>query len=388
MTPHKQTVGIDALQFYTPPFAIDLKVLAEHRGVDPDKFQHGLGQEQMAVMPPDEDVVTMAANAAEPLLEQGDREKIRLLLFATESGVDQSKAAGLWVHHLLSLPSSCRVMEVKQACYSATGALHLAASYLKEHPDEKVLLLASDNARYGLKSSGEPTQGCGAIAMLLSASPRLFALDRHQGVAASHVMDFWRPNYTSEAIVDGKYSTKVYLSTLIESFADYSLRSTRGFSDHDRFCFHIPFTKMARKAYERLAKHLQVPVEYEEHVAPGLLYSKKMGNAYTAALYVGLASMLENDPSDLSGKRVGLFSYGSGAVGEFFSGIVQPSYRNVLSNTKHAELFENRTPLSYKEYEEFFTYTLPSDGGDHRTPRTTPSRFRLVGVKDHERLYA
>ncbi len=388
MTSHEQSVGIDALQFYVPPFAIDLATLAAERCIDPDKFLLGLGQEQMAVMPPDEDIVTMAANAAAPLLEQEDKEKIRLLLFATESGVDQSKAAGLWVHHLLSLPSSCRVMEVKQACYSATCALHLAASYLKDHPDEKVLLLASDNARYGLKSSGEPTQGCGAIAMILSMSPRLFALDRHQGIAASHVMDFWRPNYSSEAIVDGKYSTKVYLSTLVESFADYSLRSTRSFSDHDRFCFHIPFTKMAKKAYERLAKHLQAPIEYEKHVAPGLLYSRKMGNAYTAALYVGLASMLENDPSDLSGKRIGLFSYGSGAVGEFFSGIVQPSYQNVLSPTKHAELFDNRKLLSYKEYEEFFTYALPSDGGDHATPRTTPSQFRLVGIKDHERLYA
>jgi len=382
-----QSVGIDALQFYTPPFAIDLATLAQHRGVDPDKFRIGLGQEQMAVMPPDEDVVTMAANAAHPLLEKIEKEKIRLVLFATESSVDQSKAAGLWVHHLLSLPSSCRIVEVKQACYSATCALHLASSYLKEHRDEKVLLIAADNARYGLNSSGEPTQGCGAIAMILSISPRLLSLDPHQGIAASHVMDFWRPNYLSEAVVDGKYSTQVYLNALIESWTDYSSRSNRAFSDHDRFCFHIPFTRMAKKAYERLAKHVQSPSEYERQVAASLLYSRKMGNAYTAALYIGLASLLENDSSDLSNKRVGFFSYGSGAVGEFFSGTVQSNYKEALLATQHARLFERRTLLSHKDYEEFFTYSVPSDGSNHTTPQISPSQFRFLGVKGHERLY-
>jgi len=387
MTSCVRGVGIDALQFYVPPFAIDLSILAKERGIDPEKFRVGLGQEQMAIMPPDEDVVTMAANAAAPLLDREGKEKIRLVLFATESSVDQSKAAGLWVHHLLSLPSSCRVVELKQACYSATCALQLASSYLKDHLDEKVLLLAADNARYGLNSSGEPTQGCGAIAMILSSSPRLLSIEPHQGISASHAMDFWRPNYRSEAIVDGKYSTRVYLNTLIESWSDYCLRSSHTFEDHDRFCYHIPFSRMARKAYERLAKQAQVSARFEEHVAPGLVYSTKVGNAYTAALYIGLVSMLENDRSDLSERRIGLFSYGSGSVGEFFSGIVQSGYQDVLSRDAHAKLFEGRSFLSYKEYEKFFNYQLSADGGDHVSPQVTPSQFRLLGVKNHERLY-
>lgn len=346
----------------------------------------------MSVLPPDEDIVTMAANAALPLLDEETKRAIRLILFATESGVDQSKAAGLWVHHLLGLSPSCRVVELKQACYSATCALQLGISYLHTHPKDKILLLASDNARYGLNTPGEATQGCGAAAMILSLSPRLVAIEETQGVVADHVMDFWRPNYLNEAIVDGKYSTKVYLTTLIKCWEEYSKNSGHSLGDHFRFCYHIPFTRMAEKAHERLTKSCTsseiCPKSLHEQVYSGLAYSQQLGNAYTASLYIGLASLLENDPKDLTEKRIGFFSYGSGCVGEFFSGIVQPGYQNALFCKEHTTLLSSRKKLSYEEYESFFTYRLPEDGGSHQTPATSDARFRLVGCQNHERLYS
>jgi len=123
--------GIDRISFYTPHYYLDLKTLAEQRGVDPDKYRLGIGQERMAVPPPDEDIVTLAANAAWPLLSEIDLSSIDCLLFATESGVDQSKAAGLFVHGLLKLPARCRVVELKQACYAGTVALRLAATWVQ-----------------------------------------------------------------------------------------------------------------------------------------------------------------------------------------------------------------------------------------------------------------
>jgi hydroxymethylglutaryl-CoA synthase len=387
---HAHRVGIDAIRLYTPPFSIDLATIAERRGVDPDKFRVGLGQHCMSVMPPDEDIVTMAANAALPLITDTTRQSIHLVLFATESGVDQSKAAGLWVHHLLGLSPSCRVIELKQACYSATCALQLGLNHLMVHPDEKVLVLASDNARYGLNTPGEPTQGCGAAAILLSASPRLMVVEPYQGVVAEHVMDFWRPNYMTEAVVDGKYSTKVYLNTLLKCWHEYCRQSGLTFADHARFCYHIPFTRMAEKAHERLVKtSCSDSSRHSMHhqVEPGLIYSRQLGNAYTAALYVGLASLLENDSEDLSGNRIGCFSYGSGCVGEFFSCLVQPEYRQHLFAQHHATLLGSRTRLTYEQYESFFSYHLPEDGGDHPTPMYTNAPFRFLGCRSHERLY-
>lgn len=379
-------VGIEALHFYTPPFSLDHSILAEHRGIDPKKFITGLGQSTMSILPPDEDIVSMAANAAHPLMTADNKQKIRLLLFATESGVDQSKAAGLWVHRLLELNPSCRVVELKQACYSATCALQLALSYLNQNPSEKVLLIASDEARYGLNTPGEPTQGCGAVAMILSATPRLLAIEPHQGVFAEHTMDFFRPNYMREAVVDGKFSTKMYLQTLTACWHDYTKRSARSFVDHQRFCYHIPFTKMAEKAHDRLSKIAEGPFNLAA-VEPSLIYSRHTGNVYAAALYIGLASLLENDLEDLTHKRVGLFSYGSGCVGEFFSGIVKEGYKEALHAKAHQELLSSRKKLTYEEYVSFFSYRLPEDGSEHVTPPVSSARFRLSGVKNHERLY-
>lgn len=383
-----KTVGIDAMRWYTPPFSLDLSSLAHARGIDPDKFSIGLGQQTMSVMPPDEDVVTMAAHAACELLQ--DKERISMLLFATESGIDQSKAAGLWVHHLLGLSPQCRVVELKQACYSATCALQLATSYLFTHPQERVLLIASDNARYGIGTPGESTQGCGAAAMILSASPRILSIEPHQGVYAEHVMDFWRPNYAQEAIVDGRFSTKVYLQTLGECWKSYTTLSGNGFEDHARYCYHIPFSRMAEKAHERLAKLSDTQASDQDlsrHIQAGLTYSRLTGNAYTAALYIGLSSMLETDTTDLSNKRIGFFSYGSGCVGEFFSGIVQPTYKKMLAPQAHQTLLDSRTPLSCVEYEKFFSSSLPIDGNKHLTPHVSSGIFRLSGIDKHERLY-
>ncbi len=72
--------------------------------MDADKFHVGLGQRTMSVPPPGEDIVTMAANAGKQALRDINVSDIEMLLFATESGIDQSKAAGLFVHKLLGLP--------------------------------------------------------------------------------------------------------------------------------------------------------------------------------------------------------------------------------------------------------------------------------------------
>ena len=62
-------VGIDRISFYTSHHYLDLSALAKARGIDPDKFLVGLGQETMGVSSPDEDIVTLAAHAAERVLK-------------------------------------------------------------------------------------------------------------------------------------------------------------------------------------------------------------------------------------------------------------------------------------------------------------------------------
>jgi hydroxymethylglutaryl-CoA synthase len=383
-------IGIDRLSFYTSHYYVDLKTLAQARAVDTDKYYVGIGQEKMAIPSPDEDIVTLAASAAYPLMEQGDLENVELVLFATESGIDQSKAAGIYVHGLLEMSPRCRTVELKQACYSGTAAIQLAIGFVARNPDKKALVITSDIARYELGSPGEATQGCGAVAILISADPRIMAIDSECGYYTEDVMDFWRPNYRSEALVDGKYSTMVYIHALIESWKQYAGLTGRSLADFDRFCYHIPFTKMAEKAHQKLCRKFKVDVGSEQMHAlleESLRYSRVTGNCYSGSMYVGLTSLLDTAFEDLAGKRIGLYSYGSGCVGEFFSGVIQPGYRDVLFADAHKNLLENRTELTYQQYEDIFNYEVPTDGGDYVFPQYKTGSFRFSGISQHKREY-
>ncbi len=383
-------VGIDTIAFYTSHYALDLARLAEQRGIDPDKFYVGLGQHKMAVPSPDEDVVTMGANAGLRAIRDVDLSSIEMLLFATESGIDQSKAAGIYVHDLLGLPERCRVIELKQACYSATLALQLALPFLRQHPEKKVLLIASDIARYGLGTPGESSQGCGAVAMILSVNPRILALDSEYGVVTENVMDFWRPNYSDAAFVEGKYSSKLYLNMLEKSWQQYRALSNREFTDHAYYCYHTPVPKLVEKAHQHLAKINNQTLTEENlqaQIASSLEYGRKIGNSYTASLYIGLTALLDFSKEDLTLKRLGFYSYGSGCVAEYFSGVVQANYKTVLDTEQHTKMLANRTELSYPEYQDFYLFNYPVDGSRRDISHHTKGEFRLVAIENHKRIY-
>lgn len=384
-------VGIDAIGFYTSPYCLDLKTLAEARGIDVNKFYVGLGQEKMAVIPPDEDVVTMAADAGYRVLKQIDPKSIDTLLFATESAIDQSKAAGMFVHRLLGLPERCRVLEIKQACYGATAAVQMALPMLRENPNKKILVIASDVARYGLKSKGESSQGGGAIALLLSQNPRILAIEPESGFYTEDLMDFWRPNYREEAIVDGQYSCEVYLKLVQKTWEQYTALSGRTLKDHAHICYHVPVPRLVEKAHQYLLKINNAPklssATLKEVLGPALAYGRITGNCYTAALYLSFLSLLENSPSDLSGKRIGFYSYGSGCIGEFFSGIVQAGYQDSLDKAGHQKMLAERQLLSQAEYENFYNFHYPNDGAKLVLSSYGQGRYRLSGIDQHKRLY-
>ncbi|CUH51339.1 hydroxymethylglutaryl-CoA synthase [Shimia marina] len=378
--------GIEAMSFYTPHRYISLATLAEKHGIDPEKFSRGIGQEKIALPGHDEDIVTMAAEAARPLIDRYGTEGIDTVLFATETGIDQSKAAGIYVHRLLGLPANCRNVELKQACYSATPALQLACSYVARRPDRKVLVIASDVARYDRESSGEATQGAGAVAMLISADPKLLEIGAVSGLFSEDIMDFWRPNHRRTPLFDGKFSTLRYLNALIEAWRDYGENGGKAYEDFARFCYHLPFSRMGEKAHRHLAKSAKASLDMEMAL-PGMLYNRVVGNSYTASIYLALISTLENSEDDLTGKSIGLFSYGSGATGEFFDATVVSGYQEHLFTQHHQAILEDRVPVSYEDYVELWGAPVAKDGEELTFEVEARGRYRLAGINDHKRIY-
>lgn len=378
--------GITAMSFYTPHRYIALETLAEHHGIDPEKFSKGIGQEKIALPGHDEDIVTMAAEAARPILDKYGNEGIDTVLFATETGIDQSKAAGIYLHALLGLPANCRNVELKQACYSATPALQMACSYVARKPDRKVLVIASDVARYDLDSSGEATQGAGAVAMLVTADPKLLEIGVVSGVFSEDIMDFWRPNHRRTPLFDGKYSAMRYLNALIEAWRDYQTNGGQSYDSFSHFCYHLPFSRMGEKAHRHLAKETKTPLNMQSAL-PGMIYNRQIGNSYTASIYLAILSTLEHADTDLTDQSIGLFSYGSGATGEFFDATVVKGYSEQLFSARHKRLLDDRTPVTYEDYVALWQTVPTEDGGLVEMPDEARGRYRLASIDEHKRIY-
>ncbi|MFB7472673.1 hydroxymethylglutaryl-CoA synthase [Kitasatospora sp. NPDC056184] len=382
-------VGIHDLSFATTEFVLPHTALAEHNGTPVGKYHVGIGQRSMSVPAADEDIVTLGAAAAAPVVARHGADGIRTLVFATESSIDQAKAAGVYVHSLLGLPSATRVVELKQACYGATAALQFALGLIHRDPAQKVLVVASDISKYEPDSPGEATQGAAAVAMLVAADPALVRIEEPSGLFTADVMDFWRPNYRDAALVDGQESIGAYLQAVQGTWKDYTGQGGRPLEAFSAFCYHQPFTRMAYKAHRHLLNCAGYDTdEAAVRAALGLTtaYNEVIGNSYTASVYLGLAALLDQ-AEDLDGRAVGFLSYGSGSVAEFFAGTVVPGYRAHLRTAEHRAAVERRRPVGFARYRELHGASLPADGGDHPTPEQTTGPFRLAGISGHKRRY-
>ncbi len=383
-------IGIDKIGFYTSPFFVDLSELANARGVDPNKYLIGIGQKKQAVIPPSQDVVTMAANAADSMLSKEDKKKIDLIIFGTETGVDNSKSAAIYIQSLLGISNNARAFEIKQACYGGTAGVQMAIDHIRSHPDSKVLVLAADIARYGLKTPGEVTQGGGAISMLISKDPRILAINTSSTFFSKNIMDFWRPIQKKEAIVDGHYSTDIYIDFFLKTWSRYQKLYGQNLNNFKAIIFHLPFSKMGKKALNALfAKESgQYDLEIKRNFDFSKIYSSLVGNLYTGSLYLSLVSLLANSNSLKKGDQIGLFSYGSGAQGEFYTGKIQSSVPNLQLKNNVESLLNSRTKLSVPNYEKIYRDGIRADSenidydisSDH-------SKYVLSGRKQNQLKY-
>jgi len=292
-------------------------------------------------------------------------DQIGRLYVATESSFDESKAMNSYVIGMLEQVygqetfGHCGGIECKFACVSGSYALYDNTNWIRagEAEGKYALVVVSDIAKYDMGSSGEVTQGAGAIAMLLNDNPRLLAFDRKvTSTSIKNEYDFYRPFGKETPIVHGQYSNLLYLIQVKNALRDYKkkvkdtglikLKEDETILDHvDYLNMHLPYSNMGKKALAYLVRHewrtlprwkniikkigMDEPVPkdprgtiesvladsefmakdhqftklftktdeyaelYESKLASSLIASKMIGNLYTASLYLGFRSSLE-----------------------------------------------------------------------------------------------
>ncbi len=360
-------VGIDDIGIYIPRLYVDAADFANARGVDPAKLVKGLGISQMAMVDTNQDPACLAANACLRVMKKNNLspDDIGRLYVATESAFDESKAMNSYVIGMLEQVygrgsfEHCGGVETKFACVSGSYALYDNVNWIRagEAEGKSALVVVSDIAKYDLGSSGELTQGAGAIAMLLNDSPRLLSFEpKVTATSIKDEYDFYRPFGKETPIVHGQYSNLLYLIQVKTALMAYKkkaltqgiikLKDGESILDHiDYICMHLPYSNMGKKALAYLVRHewrglprwkkiieqigMEEPVPkdprgtiesvlgdtefmskdheftklftkteqfqdiYESKIASSLIGSKMIGNLYTASLYLGFRSSLE-----------------------------------------------------------------------------------------------
>ncbi|MGW7278788.1 hydroxymethylglutaryl-CoA synthase family protein [Streptomyces sp. NPDC054844] len=372
-------VGIEAINVYAGRASVSVRQLFEARGLDLQRFENLL-MHRKSVNLPCEDPVTNGVNAAKPLVDAltpRQREHVELVVVGTESGLDFGKPISTYLHDSLGLDRRCRSFEVKHACYGGTAALQTAAAVIAASPvpDARALVVATDAASVAARGTyWEPSQGAGAVAMLVGRDPAVLELDPGaSGFHSYEVMDTLRPRADLET-GDSDLSLLSYMHCLEQSFQAYRDRVS-GADIVDSFrhlVLHTPFAGMVKGAHRGLLRKQQraapdvIAKDFEQRVAPSLAYCAEIGNIYGAALYLALCSLVDHIEIPRP-ERIGMFSYGSGCASEFYSGVITPVAKERLAERRIGTAIAERHPLTMEEYE------LLSDLSLHR----------MAGIQDH-----
>lgn len=310
--------GIAAIGLAFPNTALDMGTLGALRGVDPDKFRIGLGCREMALCEEGTDVVDLATLAAARAIERWGRpaNDIGLIVVGSETAKDMSRPLSAFVAERLGLAGAIRSYEVKHACYGGTVALRNALEWRLSGAarGKAALVIAADVALYAPMDPGEPTQGAGAVAMIVDA-PTIAKVALDSYAWSEPAFDFWRPVGEAYPRVEGKLSVECYARATERCFAQ--LVETEGKACLDGLraaCFHVPFPKMVKKATARLGETLgwdeaRTSAFHEGRIEPFMRWNQHVGNAYTAGLWVSVACALADATP---GDRIAAFSYGSG----------------------------------------------------------------------------
>ena len=270
-------VGIEALYVYSPEYYVDNAELAVARGSQPKHFTEGVGVKTFSIAPPNEDQSSMAATAAHRLMETyGISPKdIFRIDTPTESGLDGSRALVSDVVGMLEQVygngSLSHVLgyEQKFACVSGMERYLDTSAWFAAgwNTSKYALIVATDIAKYDLKSKEEPTQGAAAAAILISKDPKLLEIIPGAfGSALRHEKgDFKKPGGRTVALVDGARSYASYLSEMKLAWLNFQAAAVKAGmvkqGDHatidgiDKAIYHNPHKKMVISAYASLLMH-------------------------------------------------------------------------------------------------------------------------------------
>ncbi|CAF1161791.1 unnamed protein product [Adineta steineri] len=376
---HRPTsVGILACELYIPSLYVEQSSLETYDNVSKGKYTIGLGQQRIAICSDHEDICSLCLTVLSRLLDQTGvhPQQIGRLDVGTETLVDKAKSIKTVLMQLFAENGNTAVEGVDNvnACYGGTAAIFNAIHWIESsYWDGRYAIVVMGDIAVYAKGNARPTGGAGACALLIGPNAPIVFEPGCRSTYMKHVYDFYKPNLSSPyPVVDGQLSVQCYTSALDACYTQYCTKAQMNNESHSNqssvnevnlstfagIVFHTPYVKLTQKSLSRLylndiirgCSYIPSPLVekykgkidldssmndkelerdlieksrevYEQKTLPGLYFSQNMGNMYTPSVYYSLFSFLSSQTSDeqLYGRRILLFSYGSGLASSMYS---------------------------------------------------------------------
>ncbi|KAI4166182.1 MAG: hypothetical protein LQ342_000068 [Letrouitia transgressa] len=448
MASRPHNVGVKAIEIYFPSQCVDQKELEKFDGVSEGKYTIGLGQTKMSFCDDREDIYSFALTAVSSLLRKYsiDPKSIGRLEVGTETLLDKSKSVKSVLMQLFEPAGNTNIegIDTINACYGGTNAVFNAINWVESSAwdGRDAIVCAGDIALYK-KGNARPTGGAGCVAMLIGPDAPLAFEPGKRGSFMKHAYDFYKPDLTSEyPTVDGQFSIKCYTESVDQCYKRYNERENSlqqnglsngvhepedpNYTPLDRFdhvLFHAPTCKLVTKSFARMLYNdylndpenptfESVPAEIKDisyeasltdktvektfgalakkkfaaRVQPGTMVPTMCGNMYTASVYGALTALLSNVMGDnIAGKRVALFSYGSGLASSLFSLRVVGDVSQMVEKLDLHKRLEARRVVDPQIYDEMCNLREKAHLQKEYTPTgnadtIVPGAYYLTGI--------
>lgn len=411
-------IGIDAIAFDVAKIHVSINTLAKARNIEPEKLEKGLGLLKMTLPDLHQDTVVFGANALTKLVDQNkiDLSQIARIYIGTESAIDNSKPIASFILGLMEqkygdgILEHCDVVDFTFACIAGVDAMQNCIDFIKVNPTKKAIVVTTDFAKYDLNSSGEYTQGAGALAILITANPKIIAFENNWATSTKAVFDFFKPLRTiakseitgnqknepwfdnledevqihkDQPIFDGQYSNLCYMERTKNAYFELKKlknSQTTLYNDWSNIIMHLPYAFQGRRMlteifcldaenstlsgtetpqeYQNILKETSKSDDYksfiEQKLLPAEIASSLIGNLYTGSIFMGLLSTLayiKNQKLNIDNHKFGFMAYGSGAKSKVFEGIIQSNWENAISQALLFETLAKSTEISFMDYE-------------------------------------
>ncbi len=383
-------------------YLTELKLTAEKfsklTGEDVNKLKKGLGIKEKSLNESSQDTIALSMNSVEGLEKYVNLKDVESIFVGTESQMNLSQPIATYLTQFTG--NNVQVMDGIFACLSGLNFVDMSIHLGKS------LVVTSDIAKYGTTGkrnspSADFTGGAGSVAIKIG-EPKLLEIFDEKGVYSSKNPDFHKPIKIKgdkleswlSPVVDGQYSFTSYLYHIGKAYKNLKEKIDISLNDFSSIVFHVPFPKITKYVlsylnvidkveeghFETLIEELKQSFEskeilenydgllrnkvsilkeqlnnfydekqFNEKVAPSLVYPSKIGNIYTGSVFLSLASCLKNKkhkPDDL----ILVLGYGSGSGSLVKVMKTTTETQKIVDGWDIDERLKRRKEVSVKDY--------------------------------------